>query len=131
MRALVLAILLAAGPALAQEPAPVGFTAAQADKGLGLYGDNCGACHGSILEGSEFAPALKSGRFRKTHGAQTAGELLGYVTANMPPGAAGSLEPDEYAAILAYVMKQNGAAEGAAFPADPNSKAPLGFPKAP
>ena len=60
-----------------------------------------------------------------------AGELLGYVTNNMPPGAAESLEPEEYAAILAYVMAQNGAAEGAAFPADPASKAPLALPKAP
>lgn len=131
MRRIALALLLAAAPAAAQEAGAVGFTAAQAEKGHDLYGDNCGACHGGTLEGSEFAPALKSGRFRRTHGAQTAGDLLAYVTANMPPGAAGSLEPGEYAAILAYVMKQNGAAEGAAFPADPASKAPLGLPKAP
>lgn len=130
MRRLLFALLLAAGPALAQ-PAPVGFTAAQAEKGHDLYGENCGACHGSVLEGSEFAPALKSARFRRTRGAGTAGELFGYVTANMPPGSAGALAPDEYAAILGYVMQQNGAAEGAAFPADASSNAPLSYPKAP
>ena len=130
MRRAVIAFLLAAGPALAQ-PAPVGFTAAQAEKGHDLYGENCGACHGAVLDGSEFAPALKSGRFRRTRGAGTAGELFGYVEANMPPGSVGSLAPEDYAAILAYLMQQNGAAEGVAFPADAGSKAALSLPKAP
>ena len=124
----IFALLLAAAPAAADDARPVSFTAAQAEKGRDLYGTNCGSCHGEDLSGSEFAPALKSGRFRRERASGPAGELLAYVRSNMPPSQPGALPPEDYAAILAFVVKANGAPEGAAFPADATSKAPIAVP---
>jgi mono/diheme cytochrome c family protein len=118
-------LALAGAPAAAQDVKPVSFTAAQAETGRDLYGTNCGSCHGADLMGSEFAPSLKTARFRRERGSGAAGELLGYVRTNMPPTQPGNLPNEDYAAILAYLMQANGAPEGAAFPADPASKAPL------
>ena len=122
------ALLLLAAPAAADDAKPVSFTAPQAEKGRDLYGTNCGSCHGEDLSGSEFAPALKSGRFRRERASGTSGALLTYVRSNMPPTQPGNLPPEDYAAILAFVLKANGAPEGAAFPADPASKATIALP---
>jgi alcohol dehydrogenase (cytochrome c) len=95
--------------ASAQQPAPVGgFTAAQADSGRQLYLANCAACHGDDLAGP---PALKGQAFLATWGGQTTAALMDKVR-TMPPEAPGSLGPDNYAAVVAYMLQQNGQTPG-------------------
>ena len=105
------AILCAAtGPALAQVP----FTAAQVAHGEAIYTQNCAACHGEKLAGGN-APALVGQAFAKhwARPARSVADLLGYVQANMPLNAAGSLSSPDTEAVLAFVLAHNGYHPGA------------------
>jgi alcohol dehydrogenase (cytochrome c) len=93
------------GPA----PAPGPFTAAQADQGRQLYLANCAACHGAELAGP---PALKGQAFMGTWGTQTTNALYEKIRTSMPPEAPGSLGPDGYAAVVAFMLQQNGQTPG-------------------
>jgi alcohol dehydrogenase (cytochrome c) len=93
-----------------QAPASAGgFTAAQADSGRPLYLANCASCHGDALDGP---PALKGAAFMNTWGSQTTAALMDKVRTTMPPEAPGSLGPDGYANVVAYLLQQNGQAPG-------------------
>lgn len=80
------------------------YTSAQAAKGAKLYTQNCGRCHGAQLEGMS-GPALKGPAMA---GSQTIADIYGFVVQQMPAGAAGSLSPATYTAIMAYLLKENG-----------------------
>lgn len=100
----------------ADEPAPAGAEA-QIAQGGELYGQYCAKCHGAGGEGSDRAPAVvgegvlpkapRDGSKRDVE-FHTAGDVLAWVSANMPGGAPGSLTEDEYLAILAFDLSANG-----------------------
>lgn len=71
----------------------------------------CASCHRRDLSGGLDTPELAGSAFRSMWGGRPVRELLGYVEAAMPP--AGS-RPDEntLAAIVAYILQQNGAGAG-------------------
>ena len=96
-----------------QPPAPAAgpFTAAQADSGRQLYLANCASCHGAELAGP---PALKGQAFMGTWGSQTTNALYDKIRTSMPPEAPGSLGPDNYSAVVAYLLQQNGQTPGTA-----------------
>jgi PQQ-dependent dehydrogenase (methanol/ethanol family) len=104
---------LAAGawaiPALSQGVLPALYTAQQADTGAALYAGQCALCHGAALDGSA-APALKGPAFKALADAQklTPASLLAVTSQSMPQGAGGSLTADQYRAITAYMLQQNG-----------------------
>jgi polar amino acid transport system substrate-binding protein len=110
-------LLLAAAAALAAMPQLVGaqsakpalFTDAQANAGAAVYAGSCAACHGQQLEGVA-APALKGQAFGEMATAQsmTAQALLDVVANTMPQSDPGSLKPEEYSAVTAYILQQNG-----------------------
>src|SRR5437868_15080317 len=93
----------------AQPAKPALYTADQATAGAAIYAQSCGACHGAQLEGVA-APALKGDVFGQMATAQglTAQALLDVVANTMPQSDPGSLKPDEYAAVTAYILQQNG-----------------------
>ncbi|HZQ39153.1 MAG TPA: cytochrome c, partial [Rhizomicrobium sp.] len=70
---------------------------------------SCAACHGSQLEGVA-APALKGPAFGDMANAQnlTADALLDVISNTMPQSDPGSLKPEEFAAVTAYILQQNG-----------------------
>jgi len=106
----VAALGVASIPAFSQGPAaPALYTVAQAGSGAALYAGQCAACHGGALEGSA-APALKGEAFRAMVDAQklSPASLLAVTARTMPQGASGSLTHDQYAAITAYILQQNG-----------------------
>lgn len=110
--AAVIATPLLAG---AQAAKPALYTAEQATAGAAVYAQSCAACHGAQLEGTA-APALKGSAFGDMASAQglTADSLLDVITNTMPQSDPGSLKPDEYAAVTAYILQQNGYPAGAA-----------------
>jgi len=77
------------------------YTQQQVAQGRDIYTQQCAACHGATLQGVS-APALKGPAFAHSH--LTASQLRGAVTQRMPLTAPGSLKPQEYASIMAYLL---------------------------
>ena len=116
-----LAVLVSAGVtsfARAQDPAAA--AAEQAARGGKLYGQHCAKCHGDAGQGTKKAPPVvgkdalpldprPTQKVRKTR-FRTAGDVADFVVKNMPGDKPGSLEADEYFAILAFDLKANGVA---------------------
>jgi polar amino acid transport system substrate-binding protein len=102
---------IAAMPLLAgaQVPKPALYTADQATAGAAVYSQSCAACHGPQLEGVA-APALKGAAFGEMATAQslTVDSLLDVIINTMPQSDPGSLKPEDYAAVTAYILQQNG-----------------------
>lgn len=73
----------------------------QMEMGRQLYETRCQACHVSGGIGGEL-----TGSNLAMH--RTANDLYFYVSNNMPWGAPGSLSPEEYWAVLAFLLKKNG-----------------------
>jgi mono/diheme cytochrome c family protein len=108
--ALVSGILAVSSLASAQDVAPPAvYTADQAAAGAGVYAQACAVCHGPVLEGIA-APALKGDTFREMAQAQqlTAETLLTVTVQTMPQSNPGSLTPDQYNQVTAYILQQNG-----------------------
>src|SRR5678816_3166849 len=109
MRRLLLplfAVASIAAPQLAgaQAAKPALYTADQATAGAAVYSQACAACHGAQLEGVA-APALKGANFGEMATAQslTVDALLDVIANTMPQSDPGSLKPDDYAAVTAYI----------------------------
>lgn len=104
---LALATCLASGGAAASAAVPAGsYTTVQAAAGAKAFATSCASCHGAKLQGG-IGPTLK-GSQAPFHGTQHAGEVYNYIRTQMPLGKPGSLAPATYAAILAYLLQQNG-----------------------
>ncbi|HEX4117793.1 MAG TPA: cytochrome c [Rhizomicrobium sp.] len=112
---LVVIALLAPQAAGAQSAKPALYTDAQAQAGAAVYSQACAACHGQQLEGVA-APALKGSVFGEMANAQglTADALLDVIANTMPQSDPGSLKPDDYNAVTAYILQQNGYPAGSA-----------------
>jgi alcohol dehydrogenase (cytochrome c) len=82
----------------------VPYTAVQVQAGKAAFTQNCSACHGAQLQGVS-APALVGAGFAATK--LSVSEIRGIVTKQMPLTAPGSLKPETYAAIMAYLMANN------------------------
>ena len=108
----VAAMPLTAG---AQPAKPALYTADQATTGATVYSQSCAACHGAQMEGVA-APALKGPAFGEMATAQslTAQTLLDVVANTMPQSDPGSLKPEEYNAVTAYILQQNNYPAGTA-----------------
>ncbi len=110
----VLAAAALAVGAVAQGSKPALYTSYQANAGAAVYAQACATCHGSALEGTA-APALKGSAFGEVAAAQslTADMLLDVISGTMPQSDPGSLKPEEFAAVTAYILQQNGYPAGA------------------
>jgi alcohol dehydrogenase (cytochrome c) len=85
-------------------PASVGsapYTAAQVAAGQKAYETSCVSCHGAQLQGVS-APALTGASFARAH--LNLSQVHAIVTTQMPLGAPGSLSPEQYADIMAYLL---------------------------
>ena len=113
--AIVLISLGAATPA-AQAPAQKTvwdgvYTDAQADRATGTFGASCARCH-SLTPGDGRRP-LAGDTFWQKHTQKTVGDLLAYVSANMPNGQGGSLSAASYNDLMALILRSNGLPAGA------------------
>ncbi|MGH7553341.1 MAG: c-type cytochrome [Longimicrobiales bacterium] len=80
------------------------FTQAQAARGRDTYGGMCRSCH---TPESHAAPA-----FLNTWSGRPLWDLFLYVSGDMPKSDPGSLAPNEYAQVLAYLLEMNGMPAG-------------------
>ncbi len=87
------------------------YTEAQAARGVGAFGQSCAGCHALTAEGK--AP-LVGEAFWKSFAQKSVGDLLEFVSANMPNGSPHSLSESTYGDIVALMLKSNG------FPAGTN-----------
>jgi len=97
------------GAAAAQDAATPPYTKEQAAEGAEIYARHCASCHGAELDGT-LAPPLLGEAFRINWyvGDRTARNLLDTIAENMPMTAPGSLSPEQYAAITAFLLSKNG-----------------------
>ena len=80
------------------------YTMAQAERGEGIYLERCGVCH---------IPAFFTGLgFRSAWAGNTVGELYRFIAATMPQDTPGTMLPDEYADVLAYIFQVMGMPAG-------------------
>ena len=84
------------------------YTEAQAARGATAFGPSCAGCHALAAEGK--AP-LVGDPFWKSFAQKSVGDLLDFVSTNMPNGTPGSLNESTYRDIVALMLKSN------AFPA--------------
>ena len=100
------------------------YTSGQASRGEQTYMSICVSCQ---PKGSYTAPAFRD----KWNGALLS-DLYGFISTSMPKMEPGSLEPEEYAQVLAYLLKINGAPTGKGeLPADAKAlrRIRISFPK--
>jgi mono/diheme cytochrome c family protein len=83
------------------------YTAEQAARGKSQYATSCARCHGGSLEGGMGASLVGTAFWNKWR-EQSVGDLLGYVSQNMPMGVqAAVLSPPVYADVVAYLLSSN------------------------
>jgi cytochrome c5 len=87
------------------------YTEAQAARGVTAFGQSCAGCHALAAEGK--AP-LVGDAFWKSFAQKSVGDLLEFVSANMPNGTPGSLDESTYRDIVALMLKSNGFPAGTA-----------------
>ena len=97
----------------ADAAAPIRYLADQARTGEAAYRNVCASCHQADLSGGFDTPELAGPAFRSLWSGRPVRDLLGYIEAAMPPAGR---QPDEAtrAAIVAYILRQNGAEAGGA-----------------
>jgi alcohol dehydrogenase (cytochrome c) len=84
-------------------------TPEQVAAGRTAYEQNCATCHGANLR--QLPEALLAGReFVAEWGNRGTNELVAMMQTSMPVGNPGNLPADTYAAIAAYILQFNGAA---------------------
>lgn len=81
------------------------YSHAQAQRGEHLFESICTSCH-------ELEEFTGSGGYLELAEGQSLWETFDYVAAEMPEDDPGSLQPDEYAAVLAYLLRAYGLPSG-------------------
>ena len=113
-RSLILAFVLMLGSGAAQAAASDGwYTADQAAQGHQLFNNYCAECHRPDLTGAA-GPALKGDVFNQHWGGKPLSDLYGFEHSKVPAVNPGSLQPDQYWTITAYILSKNGYPAGAA-----------------
>jgi quinohemoprotein ethanol dehydrogenase len=80
----------------------------QVDTGKRVYAASCASCHSDDLSGSDRGTALVGPSFIAAWRARDALALLQRIRTTMPATAPGTLSDDQYAAIVAYLLRANG-----------------------
>jgi mono/diheme cytochrome c family protein len=81
------------------------YSPAQAQRGERLFDSICASCH-------ELEEFTGRGAYFDLVDGQSLWETFDYVSTEMPEDDPGSLEPEEYAAVLAYLLRGYGLPSG-------------------
>ena len=82
------------------------FSDAQAFRGRQHYDARCASCHGEDLTGRE-GRSLVGSQFWRSWGEDSLQSLFAYLKASMPHDAPGSLAPQAYVDLVAYILQKN------------------------
>jgi S-disulfanyl-L-cysteine oxidoreductase SoxD len=88
------------------------YTAAQAERGKGVFSTACVRCHGADLSGTT-APSLKGDRFMNAWGGETLTRLFEKIRDTMPPNFGTILGDATKLDIVTYILQSNGYPAGA------------------
>ena len=96
------------------------YSVTQAAKGEKQYTTICVNCHdpSKVAPGKKAAPPLIGPKFLDEWADRTLGELMTTIVTTMPDDGSAVLTPEDGAALVAYILKQNG------FPDGPNDLKP-------
>ncbi len=94
------AALADASPATGSSVLDGVFTTRQASRGETTFRQVCQACH-SISE-------FRGRTFRLVWAGSTVGDLFQSISTLMPKDDPGNLSPEEYSAIISYMLRENG-----------------------
>lgn len=75
------------------------YTAAQAERGLALYKSQCASCHAP----NRFTDDL----FYTSFAGKPLWEMFDVISDTMPEDKPGSMKPEEYVDVMAYLLKLN------------------------
>lgn len=82
------------------------YSDAQATRGKQLYGDQCVACHGEMLEGV-VGPPLTGDDFLTDFGGHPVSDVIQKIQTTMPQQAPGTLTRPQSTDITAYILQFN------------------------
>jgi S-disulfanyl-L-cysteine oxidoreductase SoxD len=82
------------------------YSEQQAARGQDVYAGMCKSCHAAVTHTGV--------AFEKSWNGHSLSELFGFITTRMPKNEPGSLAPEEYVDVLAYLLKLNQMPAGAA-----------------
>ena len=94
-------------PAVAVDTNLPTYTSEQAKSGKAVYEQSCKFCHGENLNDGSSVP-ITGDVFYSTWGGRPVSELLKYLETEMPVGSPGTLDPEEYRQVLAYMFQVSG-----------------------
>jgi len=80
------------------------YTAEQATRGKDTFQKSCEACH-TVTEHTGKNLAANWGQ-------SSLGDLFDLISSTMPDGDPGSLQPEAYASVIAFFLKESGYPEG-------------------
>jgi len=83
------------------------YTEAQNKRGAAAYDAACASCHAATLAGKDVIPPLVGPAFLDHWTGATAGDLFTHIQSSMPQDKPGTLSPQEYASIVAYIFSKN------------------------
>ena len=89
------------------------FTQEQASIGQTSFTQNCATCHGDTLTGADSAPPLAGGEFLSNWNGLTVGDLFERIRTTMPLNNPQSLNRENTARILAFILSFNRFPSGA------------------
>ena len=101
------------------------YTDAQAERARATFDSICTRCHTLEPGGNTRGGALSGDKFWTAFTQKSVGDLLDFVSKNMPNGNGGSLPASTYNDLVALILKSNG------FPAGTVEVAPESTAKAP
>ncbi len=113
LTALLLTATLAANAATATPASylKAPFTKEQAATGAKTYKADCAMCHGAKLSNGG-APKLAGDVFLKKWASNSLDDFHFIMSTTMPQTGPGSLKPEQYLALTAYILQENGVKPG-------------------
>ena len=115
--------LVSAGAAQEQRSVKAGvYTAAQAERGVAVYRSKCASCHAPNRFTDDF--------FYQSFAGKPLWEMFDVISDSMPEDNPGGLKKEEYADVIAYLLKLNNFPAGESeLPTDKDALSAIVFEK--
>jgi alcohol dehydrogenase (cytochrome c) len=124
-----LVVLAAAGTSVQAQDRALSYTSQQSEAGRAAYVANCAMCHGPHLSDGPLGKPLKGPAFMQKFGGHSVRDLYDLTRTTMPTTKPGSLDAGTYAALVAYMLKENAIVAGQVpLPSDPRELAGMMVP---